>query len=325
VTCSDCHNPHTLARKAEGDKVCQQCHLPAEYQSPKHHHHQPDSAGASCIACHMPATVYMGVDSRNDHSFRVPHPDLAEQLATPDACTNCHQDKQSPWAAKAIKKWHGKTPHGYQQFGPALQALEQQRADALQLTYGVLLGDAPNITKATVTGYLGAYPSRQTLMTAMQKLRSSDADTRRQALQALQAFPLEHTIAQIYAMLNDPVKIVRIEAARILAAVPRGSLEAAQKELIDKVTEEYQQSLLFAADRPEAQLSLAQLYRDLGQPNKAEAAFKQALVLQSQFIPGYINYANFLQQQQKEQAAFKVLQEGLKINQDAALYHSLGL
>jgi hypothetical protein len=38
------------------------------------------------------------------------------------------------------------------------------------------------------------------------------------------------------------------------------------------------------------------------------------LVLQSQFIPGYINYANFLQQQQKEQAAFKVLQEGLKIN-----------
>jgi hypothetical protein len=75
-------------------------------------------------------------------------------------------------------------------------------------------------------------------------------------------------------MLNDPVKIVCIEAARILAAVPRGSLEAAQKELIDKVTEEYQQSLLFAADRPEAQLSLAQLYRDLGQPNKAEAAFK---------------------------------------------------
>jgi hypothetical protein len=46
----------------------------------------------------------------------------------------------------------------------------------------IRLGDAPNITKATVTGYLGAYPSRQTLMTAMQKLRSSDADTRRQAL-----------------------------------------------------------------------------------------------------------------------------------------------
>lgn len=325
VICSDCHNPHTLARKVDGDKVCQQCHVPVDYQNPKHHHHQPESAGASCIACHMPATVYMGVDSRNDHSFRIPRPGLDEQLATPDACTNCHKDKQSPWAAKAIKKWYGKTPQGYQQFGPALQALEQQQADALQLAYGVLLDDAPDIAKATVTGYLGAYPSRQTLMTAMQKLRSNDADSRRQALQALQVFPLEHTIAQIYAMLNDPVKIVRIEAARILAAVPRGSLELAQKELIDKVTEEYRQSLLFAADRPEAQLSLAQLYRDLGQSDKAEAAFKQALILQPQFIPIYINYANFLQQQQKEQAAFKILQQGLKINQDAALYHSLGL
>lgn len=325
VTCSDCHNPHTLARKTEGDKVCQQCHLPADYQSPEHHHHQQTSSGANCIACHMPATVYMGVDSRNDHSFRIPRPDLAEQLATPDVCTNCHKDKQRAWAAKAIKKWFGKTPQGYQQFGLALQTLEQQQADALQLGYGVLMDNAPDIAKASVTGYLGEYPSRQTLMTVMQKLRSSDVDSRRQALQALQGFPLEHTIAQIYAMLNDPVKIVRIYAARILAAVPRGSLEAAQKELIDKVTEEYRQSLLFSADRPEAQLSLAQLYRDLGQPEKAEAAFKQALILQPQFIPAYINYANFLQQQHKEQAAFKILQLGLKINQAAALYHSLGL
>ncbi|MBT5966883.1 MAG: hypothetical protein HOG60_06225 [Gammaproteobacteria bacterium] len=120
----------------------------------------------------MPVTVYMGVDARNDHSFRIPRPDLTEQLAIPDACTTCHKDQQSPWAAKAIKKWYGKSPHGYQQFGQASQALEQQRADALQLTYGVLLDEASDIAKATVASYLGAYPSRQALMTAMQKLRS---------------------------------------------------------------------------------------------------------------------------------------------------------
>ena len=187
------------------------------------------------------------------------------------------------------------------------------------------MSETPAIAKATVVGHLGEYPSRQTLMTTMQMLRSKDADIRRQALQALQAFPLEHTIGQIYATLNDPVKIVRMEAAHVLASVPRGSLEKQQQEHIDKVTEEYRQSLLFAADRPEAQLSLAQLYRDLGQLDKAEAAFKQALILQAQFIPVYINYANFLQQQGQEQAAFAILQQGLKINQDAALYHSLGL
>ncbi|RLA25834.1 MAG: hypothetical protein DRQ62_01395 [Gammaproteobacteria bacterium] len=325
VICSDCHNPHTLARKAEGDKVCLQCHLASDYVTPKHHFHKEESAGANCIACHMPATMYMGVDERNDHSFRIPRPDLAEQLATPDACTSCHQDKKSQWATSAIKKWLGKTPQGHQQFGPALHALERQQADALQLSYGVLLSDTPAIAKATVVGYLGGYPSRQTLMTAMQMLRSKDVDVRRQAIQALELFPLQHAIAQIYAALNDPVKIVRIEAARVLAAVPRGTLEKEQQQLIDKVTEEYRQSLLFAADRPEAQLSLAQLYRQLGQFDKSEAAFKQALILQPQFIPGYINYANYLQQQGQEQAAFAILQQGLKIHQDAALYHSLGL
>ena len=325
VTCSDCHNPHTLARKAEGDKVCLQCHLATDYVTAKHHFHKDGSTGASCIACHMPATVYMGVDERNDHSFRIPRPDLAEQLATPDACTNCHQNKKSQWAAAAIQKWYGKTAKGYQQFGTAIHALEQQDKEALQLTYGVLMNDTPDIAKASVVGHLGEFPSRQTLMTAMQMLRSKDADTRRQALQALQAFPLEHTIAQIYAALNDPVKIVRIEAAQILAAVPRGSLKKEQQVLIDKVTEEYRQSLLFVAERPEAQLSLAELYRQLGQFAKAETAFKEALILQPQYIPASINYANFLQQQKKEPAAFAILQQGLKLNKDAALYHALGL
>lgn len=325
VTCSDCHNPHTLARKAEDDKLCLQCHLASDYVTAKHHFHKDDSTGASCIACHMPATLYMGVDERNDHSFRIPRPDLAEQLATPDACTNCHTDKEPQWAAGALKKWLGKAVQGYQQFGPALQALEQQQADALQLTYGVLLSDAPAIAKATVVGHLGGYPSRQTLTTSLQMLRSKDADVRRQALQALELFPLQHSVAQIYAALSDPVKIVRMEAARVLAAVPRGSLEREQRLLVDTVTEEYRQSLLFAADRPEAQLSLAQLYSQLGQLDKAEAAFKQALILQPQFIPAYVNYANFLQQRQQEQAAFSLLQQGLKVQPDASLYHSLGL
>lgn len=325
VSCSDCHNAHSLELKAEGDNVCKQCHLATSYATPQHHFHEADSSGASCIACHMPSKIYMGVDERNDHSFRIPRPDLAEQLAMPDACSNCHKDKKSRWAAEAINKWYAKTPRGYQNFGPALFALEQQQEDALTLAYGVLLDDAPGIAKATVTGFLGEYPSRQTLMTSMQMLRSKDADIRRQALQALQSFPLELSISQIVAMLNDPVKMVRLEAARILAAVPKGTLDKEQTELIEKVTEEYRQSLLFVAERPEAQLSLAQLYRQQGQTDKAEAAFKQALVLQPQYIPAYVNYANFLQQQNKESAAYEILQTGLSKVEDAALYHSLGL
>jgi tetratricopeptide (TPR) repeat protein len=325
VTCSDCHSSHTLKLKAKGDNVCLQCHLATSYATPKHHFHEADSSGASCITCHMPAKIYMGVDERNDHSFRIPRPDIGQQLDLPDACTNCHKGKQSQWAADAVKRWYGKTPQGYQNFAPALDALQRQNEAALTLAYGVLLDDAPEIAKATIVGRLGEYPSTQTLMTSLQMLRSKDADIRRQALQALQSFPLQHSISHIYRILNDPIKSVRLEAARILAAVPRGSLQPEQADLIAKVTEEYRQSLLFNADRPESQLSLAQLYSQQGQPDKAEAAFKQALVLQPQFIPAYVNYANFLQQQNREIEAYEILQTGLKSLEEPALYHSLGL
>jgi tetratricopeptide (TPR) repeat protein len=267
----------------------------------------------------------MGVDERNDHSFRIPRPDLAAQLDMPDACTNCHTDKNSPWAADVIKQWYGKTPQGYQKFGKALHALEQQDEQALTLAYSVLLDDSPTIAKATALGYLGAYPSRQTLMTSLQMLRSKQADIRRQALLALQGFPLQHTVAQIFPLLNDPVKLVRLEAASILAAMPRGSLQKEQATLMDKVTEEYRQSLLFSADRPESQLALAHLYRQQGLIAQAESSYKQALVLQPKYVPAYVNYANFLQQQNREPAAFAILQHGLNEIKNAALYHSLGL
>ena len=45
-----------------------------------------------CVNCHMPATTYMAVDHRRDHSFRVPRPDLSTSLGTPNSCTQCHFD-----------------------------------------------------------------------------------------------------------------------------------------------------------------------------------------------------------------------------------------
>ena len=188
----------------------------------------------------------------------------------------------------------------------------------------MLLKETPTIAKATIVGHLGDYPSRQTLLTSVQMIGSEDADIRRQALQALRAVPIQYTIKQLFPALKDPVKIVRLEAASILAATPRGDLAKEQRELLDNVTEEYRQSLLFSAERPESQLSLAQLYRQLGQFDKAETAFKEAIALQPQFIPAYINYAHFLQQR-NESAAFEILQSGLKQVKAASLYHALGL
>ncbi len=84
VTCSDCHDPHTLQLRAEGNGVCLQCHLAQKYDSPKHHFHKPGSAGAQCVGCHMPTRTYMVIDDRRDHSIRIPRPDLSVKLGTPE-------------------------------------------------------------------------------------------------------------------------------------------------------------------------------------------------------------------------------------------------
>ena len=324
VTCSDCHNSHSLERRAEGDNICNKCHVRANYATPKHHRHA--KGNPSCIDCHMPSRTYMGVDERNDHSFRVPRPDLSDKLSAPNACNNCHTDKSNAWSIKAMKKWYGEVPKGHQDFAHQLHSLHQSSDTALQDLYSVLMSDAPDIAKATVTPYLSAYPSRQTLMTAAQKLRSSDPRTRIAALNALEGFPVQHVGREIFKALDDPVKSVRIEAVRILLAFDTGSLTKEQQRVFDKALSEYKQVLLFSAERPETQVSLGSLYARLGDSKKAEEAYKEALRLQKYYVPTYVNYANFLQRKGNEKAAFEMLEKGLKQVEDAAtLYEALGL
>lgn len=327
VTCSDCHNPHTLKRKAVGDKVCFSCHNKETYTATKHHHHKVGSKGSSCIACHMPARTYMGVDSRNDHSFRVPRPDISlENKNVPNACNLCHTDKSAQWSTQAMKKWYGKIPKGKQNFSHALDSLRKNSADAPKSLYDVLMSDAPDVAKATVTQYLGHYPNKQTYTTTLQMLRNSDAMVRRSALIALEAFPVKLRVKETFAMLQDPVKIVRIEAARQLASFPRSQLDKKRKNLLEKVMQEYEQTLLFTAERPESQLSLAHFYTHKNMIKEAESAYKEALRLQPKFVPAYINYSNFLMQSARVDEAGEILQEGIKkVPNIAILHHSLGL
>ncbi len=70
VTCSDCHEPHSLKLRAEGNAVCSQCHLPSAFDVAEHHRHTPGQPGSQCVDCHMPAKTYMVVDPRHDHGVQ---------------------------------------------------------------------------------------------------------------------------------------------------------------------------------------------------------------------------------------------------------------
>jgi len=126
VTCGNCHDAHSgkvvqfdadnIAHPGN-DAVCAQCHRADVYAVKKHHQHPSDTEAARCVSCHMPATTYMMVDPRRDHSFPVPSPALSAVTGTPNACTGCHTDKGNHWAADKVAQWRTKEERTEQQRG----------------------------------------------------------------------------------------------------------------------------------------------------------------------------------------------------------------
>jgi hypothetical protein len=68
-----------------------------------------------CVRCHMPETIYIGIDKRADHSIRIPQPALSTSFQIPNACNaqGCHFDKTIQWSMDHMNKWYGlkKRPH----------------------------------------------------------------------------------------------------------------------------------------------------------------------------------------------------------------------
>ena len=77
-------------------------------------------------------------------------------------------------------------------------------------------------------------------------------------------------------MLDDPLKMVRVEAARQLSAVPQGEIDAQTRLKLEAGIEEFRKTLLFNAERAESQTALGTLYANLNQVDKAKAAYEEA-------------------------------------------------
>ena len=83
---------------------------------------------------------------------------------------------------------------------------------------------------------------------------------RRAAATALENLEPARRVEPLAPLLDDPVRAVRMEAARLLAAVPRERLTDAQRTALDQGLMEYVAAERFNADRPESHLNLGLLY-----------------------------------------------------------------
>ncbi|MFT5680243.1 MAG: hypothetical protein ACI8RZ_001149 [Myxococcota bacterium] len=210
VVCMDCHDSHSGALLREGDRLCLSCHeTQASFQR---HDRHPDGVTA-CVDCHMPQTTYMERHPRRDHGFIVPDPGLTEVAGVPNACERCHTEGVD-WVVEQTEAWMGSalTPR-------------QERARALAGLSGVsglaVVAVDPNpYWRAGAMGLLADYVSEsEAASVLLVGLGDPDPLVRMQATAALSGRlgarePV--VIRGIQGRLSDPVRSVRIQAARAL-------------------------------------------------------------------------------------------------------------
>jgi tetratricopeptide (TPR) repeat protein len=327
VVCSNCHEPHSLQLRAPDNGVCAQCHVPAVYDTAQHHHHQTGSTGALCANCHMPETTYMGVDARRDHSLRVPRPDLSVVMGTPNACNACHADKKAPWALAALREWGVEFRDTATHPARAFQRIAEGDNRAVpQLAQIAVDPQTAPIWRATAMEALGTTGGRDALQTATQLLYDDEPLLRASTVRALDFLPLPQRLQLLDALIDDPVTAVRMEVATSLAGVPLDQVAPEQAARLRTLFDEYLKTLQMDADMPGVQLQLGIFYLTRGENAAAEAAYREALSLNPQLIPAYLNLADQLRSESRDDEARALLLQALSVAPDnGPTLHALGL
>jgi tetratricopeptide (TPR) repeat protein len=274
----------------------------------------------------MPARNYMVVDPRRDHSFRVPRPDLTERIGAPDACTGCHHDQDAPWAASAIARWYGPKRVSTWNFAEAIAA-GRARAPRAEDQLSRLAADRtqPAIARATALELLRGYGPEATKAIASQ---AGDPDplVRVKAVAGLDVLPPADRLLAAASLLSDPVRAVRLQAARILAPVPEDWFGPAQRAAFENAAEEFRAAQQAIADTPEGRFNLAVFEQAQGNHEAAEELYRAALDIEPGFHPAILNLAQLQSEAGRNEQAERILRSGLEDHpEEGDLHYSLGL
>lgn len=327
VTCMDCHEPHSLKLRAEGNALCIRCHKAEKFDTQKHHFHKEQSKGADCMDCHAPEQNYMGNDGRHDHSFRLPRPDLSELLGSPNACIQCHTKQNNKWAASSLDKWLGKSWRQRPHYGTTLQAGESEGIKALpELIELAQNQSSPALVRATAVNLLKPLMSPDLLLFAREQLKDKDPSVRIAGLGLIESIDPINRVLMASPLLIDSVRGVRIEAARILTDLPDDQITSNHIESRRSAMKEYLNYLDLNADWPVENVNLGNLYSRQHNFELAIAAFERALKLDPRFVRAYVNLADVYRQLHRDNEGEQQLRNGLSISpMSADLHHALGL
>ncbi|MCA8948977.1 MAG: C cytochrome precursor [Planctomycetes bacterium] len=167
LQCTSCHALHRdddpaawrddqLRPGMRGNVACTQCHeqFTADAALTAHTHHPAASSGSVCYNCHMNPTTFGLMKAERNHT--ISSPNVQSELATgrPNACSQCHLDRTSLWAAEQLEAKWGIAP-------PALDpATDRDRREIAASVRWLLSGDAGQ--RALAAWSMGWQPAQDT-------------------------------------------------------------------------------------------------------------------------------------------------------------------
>ena len=318
VTCYDCHDPHSgkLNQPAENDALCLQCHGNNQVingvLAPQVSHNKLCGGKAMpCIECHMPKMTYMGRDARRDHALHWPDPRMSIELGVPNACLNCHKDKDHQWCMEYLEKRYKEERMGkYRQRFRAAGHAMQGKGSVDELLAAYKAEEIP-AWRATLLGLLAQFPlTPEVQAVALGATQDPDALVRAAAVELLGGDTARKALA-------DKTRSVRHAAAwALFPHLPAG--HPAVNEILETATHQ--------ADQPTGAIQLAMLANAAGNAAAADLQYRRAVQRDPASAVARMDYAVFLAQQKRPVDALRQMLDCAREHpQNAEVQYRLGL
>jgi Tfp pilus assembly protein PilF len=311
----DCIHCHTSSGRYKfatenPNGACLPCHQDKVANVQAHSHHKPDSAGAKCIACHMPKTRFAAME-RSDHSMLPPTPATTLKYHSPNACNLCHKDRDAAWADAAVRKWH---KNDYQK--PVLERAAlidaARRRDWKQLPAMLAYvgrKDVDPIYRVSLIRLLAGCPDNRKWAPLLEAAKDPSPLVRAAAVNALEGDPGPEVREAILRAAQDDYRLVRVRAAALLARYP-------QNAITEKAQAEYLAALKSRPDDFTAHTNLGNYELDRGNTDAAIRSFETAIKLRPDSTITLVNASIAYSRANRPADADRVLTEALKIAPD---------
>jgi predicted CXXCH cytochrome family protein len=300
ATCVDCHvraHETEIERNAQlrpdANALCTRCHQSIGKSVAAHTHHGQESAGSSCVECHMPRTVYSIKAEIRDHSMTVPVPENTINHGIPNACNLCHKDRDPQWSVARMNEWWGvQSRQKLIRRADTFAAARKHDPAAVAPLLAILSepGEGP-LTRANAAGYLGRYLADPRVFPALEKaLSDSEAPVR--AVSALGLTPLgtqrAAAVTDLRMALADPVATVRMAAMVSLVSLGARQFDGDDAARFTDTRKLFDARAALNSDDAGQQVAAGRFYFLAAEPTLAIAAFQASLKLDPAISSQYL-------------------------------------